>query len=68
MLLNSATVSKMPLGRCFWGLEGQDAGELRYAATVSLWVRWVCLLVCVVEVNYRVEFGARSGLLDDDLL
>ena len=65
MLLNSAMVSKLPLGRRFWRLEEQDAGELRYAATVSVWVRWACLLVCVVEVNYRVEYGALSHIVNN---
>ena len=43
---------------------GQDAYELRYAATVSIWVRWACLAGALVESSYRVEYGALSHILN----
>lgn len=47
----------------FWSLGGHDSDELRYAAEVSIWVRWVFLVACIVEASYRVEYGAVSHIL-----
>ncbi len=44
-------------------MEGQGANELRYAASVSFWVRSICLAGAMVESSYRIEFGARSHVL-----
>ena len=41
-----------------------DQEELRHAAQVSLWVRWLVLAFCLLEVNYRVEYGALSHILN----
>ena len=41
-------------------LVGQDASELRYAATVTIWVRWTFQPACGAETSYRVEHGVLS--------
>ena len=48
----------------FWSLEGLDRDELRFAATVSIWVRWVFLAAYLVLTSYRVEYGALSHILN----
>ena len=42
---------------------GQDAGELSYAATVSIRVRWACLAGALIESSCRVEYGAMPEAL-----
>ena len=42
-----------------------DPEELRHAAQVSLWVRWFVLAFCLLEVNYRVEYGSLSHALNN---
>lgn len=42
-----------------------DPEELRHAAQVSLWVRWFVMAFCLLEVNYRVEYGALSHVLNN---
>ena len=38
--------------------------ELRYAAFISMWVRWFVLLMCVVQINYRVDYLSLSYTLN----
>ena len=38
--------------------------ELRYGARISVWVRFVLLLFVLIEVNYRVEYGSVSHILN----
>ena len=40
------------------GFERTEPEELRRAARVSLWVRWLALVLCLLKVNYRVKYGA----------
>ena len=47
------------------GFGRTDPEELRHAALVSLWVRWLVLAFCLLEVNYRVEYGALSHVLNN---
>ena len=47
------------------GFGQTDPEELRHAAQVSLWVRWLVLVFCLLEVNYRVEYGALSHILNN---
>ena len=47
-----------------WSFDGPEANELRYAATVSIWVRWAFHLAGLAETSYRVEYGALSHLLN----
>ena len=42
-----------------------DPGELLQAGRVSVWVRWFGLACCLAEVNYRVEYGALSHILNN---
>lgn len=30
---------------------------------MSIWVRWVFLVACIIEANYRVDYGAVSHIL-----
>ena len=46
-----------------WSSQGHDRDDLRYAAEVSIWVRWVFLVACVIEANYRVDYGALSHIV-----
>ena len=58
----------MNLGKLAAFLRGfgrTDPEELRHAAQVSLWVRWLVMVFCLLEVNYRVEYGALSHLLNN---
>ena len=41
-------------------LDGQDASEPRYAAAVTIWVRWTFQPACEAETSHRVEHGALS--------
>ena len=47
------------------GVGRTDPEELRHAALVSLWVRWFVMAFCLLEVNYRVEYGALSHVLNN---
>ena len=47
------------------GFGRTDPEELRHAAQVSLWVRWFVMAFCLFEVNYRVEYGALSHVLNN---
>ncbi len=47
------------------GVGRTDPEELRHAAQVSLWVRWLVLVFCLLEVNYRVDYGALSHVLNN---
>ena len=47
------------------GYARTDPEELWHAAQVSLWVRWFVLVFCLLEVNYRVEYGALSHVLNN---
>ena len=47
------------------GFGRTDPEELRHAAQVSLWVRWLVMVFCLLEVNYRVEYGALSHVLNN---
>lgn len=49
----------------FWPIAKTDPEELVAAARVSLWVRWFVLAFCLAEVNYRVEYGALSHVLNN---
>ena len=40
-----------------WGLSPVDPAELRYPATVLVWVRWLFLVVGIMLMAYRPEFG-----------
>ena len=50
--------------RRLWTSDSRDAEELRYAAAVSIWVRWLFLLAALAETSYRVEYGAFSHVLN----
>ena len=55
----------MRIPALFRGFGRTDPEELLHAAKVSLWVRWFGLAFCLVEVNYRVEYGALSHILNN---
>ena len=39
-----------------WGLSPLDPAELRYPATILVWVRWFVVAVCVIGLVYRPVF------------
>ena len=41
-----------------------SSDELRYAATISIWVRWFVLIICFVDINYRVDYSSLSYALN----
>ena len=47
-----------------WGSNQTNPDEFRYGARISVWVRWVVLLFCLIEANYRVEYGSVSQILN----
>ena len=48
----------------FGGVEGSVPEELMHAARVSMWIRWSALAFCLVEVQYRIDYGALSHILN----
>ena len=42
----------------------RDPDELRHGAQISIWVRWIILVGVMAEVNYRVDYGAVSHILN----
>ena len=50
--------------RGIWHFDDPGATELRFAATVSIWVRWAFLLAVLLETSYRIEYGALSHILN----
>jgi len=43
-------------------LPGQE--ELRHGARISVWIRWVVIASCLIEVNYGAEYGSLSHVLN----
>ena len=41
-----------------------DADELCHGAQISIWIRWGVLIGVMAEVNYRVDYGAVSHILN----
>ena len=62
--MNLPKVSSRTVLWRIWGFEIQDASEMRYAAMVSIYVRWGCLFAALVETSYRIEYGSLSHLLN----
>ena len=62
--MNPPKVSLRTVAHRLWSFDGPGAEELRHAATASVWFRWAILAACVVEVSYRVEYGALSHILN----
>lgn len=57
------TVSAAVLGyRGRFELPGQE--ELRHGARISVWIRWLVIASCVIEVNYGVEYGSLSHVFN----
>ena len=46
------------------GFERTGPEELLHAARVFIWVRWFVLAFCVVELHYRIDYGALSHVLN----
>ena len=41
-----------------------DNRDFRYEATLSVGLRWFLLVGCLIEANYRIEYGALSHVLN----
>ena len=39
--------------------------ETAYGARISVWIRWIILIAFLVEVNYRVDYGSISQVLNN---
>ena len=39
-----------------WWFSPIDLGEMRHGALISIWVRWLVLVACLVEINYRADY------------
>ena len=48
----------------FRGFNHADNRDFRYEATLSVWIRWFLLVGCLIETNYRIEYGALSHILN----
>lgn len=42
-----------------------EPDALEYGAQISIWVRWVVLAGALAEVNYRVDYGSTSHILNN---
>ena len=62
--MNLPGVSIGTIAQSLWSFDGRGANDLRYAATVSIWVRWAFLLASLAETSYRVEYGSLSHVLN----
>lgn len=62
--MNLPKVRAPTVARRLWSFDVQIPDELRYAAEVSIWVRWIVLCVILVVNSYRVEYGALSHILN----
>ena len=47
-----------------WSVVENEPDELRYGAQISIWIRWVVLAGGMAEVNYRVDYGSASHILN----
>ena len=60
-------LSKIP-ARSFtqriWSFPGKDPEEIRYAATVSIWLRWIFFTGSLGESSYRAEYWSLSHILN----
>ena len=52
-VLSVIHLAALRLPALFRGFERTDPEELRYPATVFVWVRWFLLAACVIELVYR---------------
>ena len=52
--LLAAVTGDPPASR--WSSKPKDADELRYPATLFVWVRWFIVAVCLILLIYRPEF------------
>ena len=62
--MNLSITTRRIAARRFWRFGNRETEELRYAAAVSIWVRWLFLISTLVETNYRIEYGAPSHVLN----
>ena len=42
---------------CRWDFNTASPDELRYPATIFIWVRWFIYIFCLIELIYRPEFS-----------
>ena len=47
-----------------WNFENREFEGIPYAATFSIWVRWFVQVGVLVEVSYRIEYGALSHIFN----
>ena len=52
------------VSRYFRVFDHFDNRDYRYEATLSVGMRWFLLVGCLIEANYRIEYGALSHVLN----
>ncbi len=62
--MNLLTVATRTLAMHFWSFGGNESEGVRYAARVSIWLRWCFLAAILLETSYRLEDGALSHILN----
>ena len=62
--MNLAAAPARIVAQRLWRFYGQQTAEIYYAATVSTLFRLVFQISCLIEVSYRVEYGALSHVLN----
>ena len=62
--MNLPKTSVRSIAQRIWSIPGEDPEEIRYAATVSIWLRWIYLTGSIVESSYRVEYWSLSHIFN----
>ena len=62
--MNLPKISARSIAQRIWSFGGENPEELRYAATVSIWLRWIFVTGALVEASYRVEYWSLSHILN----
>ena len=58
MRLLTPVIGASPASR--WSAEARDADDLRYPATLYVWVRWFIVVVCLALLVYRPDFALST--------
>ena len=58
MRLLTPVIGASPASR--WSAEARDADDLRYPATLCVWVRWFIVVVCLALLVYRPDFALST--------
>ena len=62
--MNLSKIPARSIAQRIWSFPGEDPEEIRYAATVSIWLRWFFFAGSFIESSYRVEYWSLSHILN----